>query len=84
MYNSAKLQIKYICLSICFVLKQTDLVTVLDAILTSRPTCEKFQCLYENLMSNDFRKTAVSGVDPQIVTLPLREVERRVNQRCYR
>ena len=36
-----------------------DLVTVFDAILTSRQTCEKLQCLYENLMSNDFRKTAV-------------------------
>ena len=84
MYNSAKLPIKYICLSICFVLKQIGLVRVFDAIFTSRPTCEKFQCLYENLMSNDFCKTAVSGVDPQIVTLPLREVERRVNQRCYR
>ena len=36
-----------------------DLVTVFDAILTSRQTCEKLQCLYENLLSNDFRKTAV-------------------------
>ena len=35
------------------------LVTVFDAILTSRQTCEKLQCLYGNLMSNDFRKTAV-------------------------
>ena len=35
---------------------QIDLVTVFDAILTSRQTCEK---LYENLMSNNFRKTAV-------------------------
>ena len=34
-----------------------DLVTVFDAILTSRQTCEKLQCLYENLMSNNFRKT---------------------------
>ena len=33
-----------------------DLVTVFDAILTSRETCEKLQCLYENLMSNDFLK----------------------------
>ena len=32
-----------------------DLVTVFDAILTSRKTCEKLQCLYENLMSNNFR-----------------------------
>ena len=36
-----------------------DLVTVFDAILTSRQTCEKLQCLNENLMSNNFRKTAV-------------------------
>ena len=36
-----------------------DLVTVFDAILKSRQTCEKLQCLYENLMSNNFRKTAV-------------------------
>ena len=26
---------------------------------TSRQTCEKLQCLNENLMSNNFRKTAV-------------------------
>ena len=36
-----------------------DLVTVFDAILTSRQMCEKLQCLYENLVSNNFRKTAV-------------------------
>ena len=36
-----------------------DLVTVFNAILTSRQTREKLQCLYENLMSNNFRKTAV-------------------------
>ena len=36
-----------------------DLVTVFDAILTSRQTSDKLQCLYENLMSNNFRKTAV-------------------------
>ena len=29
------------------------------AIVTSRQTREKLQCLYENLMSNNFRKTAV-------------------------
>ena len=34
------------------------LVTVFDAILTSRQTREKLQCLYENLMSKNFRKTA--------------------------
>ena len=36
-----------------------DLVTVFDAILTSRQNGEKLQCLYENLMSNNFHKTAV-------------------------
>ena len=36
-----------------------DLVTVFDAILTSGQTREKFPCLYENPMSNNFRKTAV-------------------------
>ena len=36
-----------------------DLVTVFDAILTSRQTREKLQCLYENPMSNNFRRTAV-------------------------
>ena len=36
-----------------------DLVTVFDAILTSRQTCEKLQCLYENVMPNNFRKMAV-------------------------
>ena len=39
--------------------RQIDLVTVFDAILTSRQTREKLQCLYENLMSNNFRKSAV-------------------------
>ena len=36
-----------------------DLVTVFDAMLTSRQMCEKLQCFYENLMSNNFHKTAV-------------------------
>ena len=36
-----------------------DLVTVFDAILTSRQTREKLQYLYKNLMSNNFRKTTV-------------------------
>ena len=36
-----------------------DLATVFDAILTRRQTREKLQCLYKNLMSNNFRKTAV-------------------------
>ena len=40
-------------------LRLIDLVTVFDAILTSRQTREKLQCLYENLMSHNFRKTAV-------------------------
>ena len=35
------------------------LVTVLEAILTSKQPREKLQCLYENLISNNFRKTAV-------------------------
>ena len=39
--------------------KTIDLVKVFDAILTSRRTREKLQCLYENLMSNNFRGTAV-------------------------
>ena len=39
--------------------QQIDLVTVFDAILTSRQTREKLQCLYENLMSNNFGKTAL-------------------------
>ena len=30
-----------------------DLVTVFRAILTSRQTREKLQCLYENIMSNN-------------------------------
>ena len=36
-----------------------DLVTVSDAILTGRQTREKLQCLYDNLMSNNYGKTAV-------------------------
>ena len=40
-------------------LHSIGLVTVFDAILTSRQTCEKLQCLYENLMANNFRKAAV-------------------------
>ena len=38
---------------------QLDLVTVLEAILTSRQPREKLQCLYENLMWNNFRKAVV-------------------------
>ena len=37
----------------------TDLVRVFDDILTSRQTREKLQCLFESLLSNNFRKTAV-------------------------
>ena len=36
-----------------------DLITVFGAILTSGQTREKLQWLYENLMSNNFRRTAV-------------------------
>ena len=36
-----------------------DLVKVFDAILTTRQTREKLQCLDENLISNNFRRTAV-------------------------
>ena len=32
---------------------------VFDAILTSGQTRDKLQCLYESLMSNNFRRTAV-------------------------
>ena len=38
---------------------QIDLVMVFDAILMSRQTREKLRCLYENLMSNNFHRTAV-------------------------
>ena len=41
------------------VFEETDLVTVLEAILTSRQPREQLACLYENLMSHNFRKTAV-------------------------
>ena len=46
-------------LSLVFRCQRIDLVTVFDAILTSRQTCEKSQCFYKNLMSNNFRKTTV-------------------------
>ena len=36
-----------------------DLVTVFDAILTRRQKREKLQCLYENLVSNNFRRITV-------------------------
>ena len=44
---------------IILIIVMIDLVTVFDAMLTSRQMCEKLQCLYENLMSNNFHKTAV-------------------------
>ena len=39
--------------------KVIGLDTVLEAMVTSRQTHEKLQCLYENLMLNNFCKTAV-------------------------
>ena len=39
--------------------KLIDLVTVLEAILTSRQPREKLQCFYENLLSNNCRKTPI-------------------------
>ena len=41
------------------IIYRVGLITVFDAILTSRQPREKLQCLNENLMSNNFRKTAV-------------------------
>jgi len=41
------------------VFEETDLVTVLEAILPSRQPREKLPCLHENLMSYNFRKTAI-------------------------
>ena len=38
---------------------EIDFVTALDTILASGQTREKLQCLCENLMSNNFRRTAV-------------------------
>ena len=46
-----------------------DLVRVLEAILTSRQSREKLQCLYENLMSNNFLKTSVGSKKTWIVNL---------------
>ena len=47
------------CSQNCFDVASIDLVTVFDAILTSRQTREKLQCLNESVMSNKFRNTAV-------------------------
>ena len=46
-------------LSLALRCQRIDLVTVFEAILTSRQAREKLQCFYENLMSNNFRKTTV-------------------------
>ena len=45
-----------------------DDITVFDAVLTSRQTREKLQCLYENLMSNNFRNTAVLSKKKKLST----------------
>ena len=47
-----------------------DLVTVLEDILTSRQAGEKLQCLDENLMSNNFRKTNVLKKNREDITWP--------------
>ena len=52
--------------------ESVDLVTVFDAILRSRQTREKLQCLYENLMLNNFRKTAVLEKRVKFKSLPHR------------
>ena len=53
---AASITITFFSVFLIFII---DLVTVFDAILTSRQTRKKLQCLYENLMSNNFRETAV-------------------------
>ena len=40
-------------------LETIDLIIVLDSILWDKQPREKLQCLYENLMSNYFRKMAI-------------------------
>ena len=47
------------CMQSFSMLPTINLVTVFDAILTSRQMLEKLQCLYENLKSNNFHRTAV-------------------------
>ena len=42
-----------------YIVSIIDLVTVFDAILTSRQAREKLRWLYENLMSDNFLRTAV-------------------------
>ena len=39
--------------------KITDKIILIIVIIDLRQMCEKLQCLYENLMSNYFRKTPV-------------------------
>ena len=39
-----------------------DLVTLLEAIMTRRQAREKLQCLYENLMSNNFPKKGCNSL----------------------
>ena len=56
---NAKKKTTYLQLPFCVNPSIIDLVTVFDAILTNRETSEKLQCLYENLMSNNFRRKAV-------------------------
>ena len=53
--NARKLLPSYWILNMSII----DLITGFDAILTSRQTRKKLQWLYENLMSNNFRRTAV-------------------------
>ena len=59
-FNFQKVYIsKNINWNVCTSTYGIDLVTVFEAILTSRQTRGKLQCLYENLMCNNFRKTAI-------------------------
>ena len=56
-----KVNSSLVCTCICKIgyWSRIDLVTVFGAILTSRQTREKLQRLYENLMSNNFRRMGV-------------------------
>ena len=47
LFNTVKITDKIILIIVII-----DLVTVFDAMLTSRQMCEKLQCLYENLKYN--------------------------------
>ena len=55
---------------------QVDLVTVFDDILTKRQTREKLQCLYENLMSNNFRRT--NGCSDKNISCKLKATKQRI------